>query len=357
MKIWPTVKVYLYSVAKGARRGFIASIVRLILSLLSFVYFLIVEIRDILYRIGIARAYSLPRPVVSVGNITVGGTGKTPLVEALAKKISSRGKKSCILMRGYGADEDKIFKEVIPSVPVCVGKDRVEAARQFLAGNSADIFILDDGFQYRRLKRDLDIVALDATGPFGNGRLLPRGILREPLSALRRADILVLTKADLADDEELDELRKRACLINKDALIVEAKHKPLHFYNIVTAGMLQLEWVRAKKVASCCGIGNPSSFEDTLERLGASVVRSHRFEDHHKYTSEDLENIFDDCENFYVDTIVMTQKDLVNMQNILDGSRFTVHGSRINILVLKMELEVVKNEEGLSDRLYSLFSG
>ena len=173
----------------------------------SFVYFLIISLRNLLYSIGIFRGFRINAKVISVGNITWGGTGKTPVAAFIADLLARKGHNVSILIRGYGNDESELLPKLASDVPVLVGKDRVKKGLEAIEKNLSDTILLDDGFQHRRLKRDLDIVCIDSVRPFGNGWLIPAGSLREGIGGLKRADIFLIKKADL--DAGKDKLEKR----------------------------------------------------------------------------------------------------------------------------------------------------
>src|SRR3989344_3685960 len=192
------MRKYFYSLMTDRIHTPVAKAIQGVLWLFSILYGVVVRALVLIYKFRLAPSCRLGKPVISIGNITLGGVGKTPLVECVVRFLKDKGLEPVVLIRGYGADkqvgsdEAKLLEESLPGIPVLVGANRVKNARDFLTRNAADVFVLDDGFQHWRLRRDLDIVAINATNPFGNRHLLPRGILREPLSALRRADIFVL---------------------------------------------------------------------------------------------------------------------------------------------------------------------
>ena len=212
-----------------------------------------------------------------MGNITVGGTGKTPLVVKIAQIYKQNKLKPVILTRGYmgrgvagnnkQSDEAAMMREILPDVPILSGADRIKNAEQFLKNNQADVFILDDGFQHWRLARDLDIVAIDATNPWGNGRLLPRGILREPLAALRRANLLILTKVDLGR-EQTGLIRKRLAAIGCAQQLIETVHRPARLMDLKTGMSRELETIAGQRVCAVCSLGAPAAFAATLTQLG-----------------------------------------------------------------------------------------
>lgn len=330
---------YFYSLMTddAAARGLIAAVLKWFLYALSFVYASILAVTISLLRMGIVKSYRPKCKVISVGNITLGGTGKTPLVIAIARHLRDSGKKVAILSRGYKgekgsntSDEIELFKKYLPDLPVFAGRERAASAREAESRFSPHVILLDDGFQHWKLKRDLDIVTINGKNPFGNGQLIPRGILREPKSSLCRADIIIVTKGGPIPDE----IRK----INDKAEIFLSSYAAAD-----TAG------INGKKVALACAIGDPSSFEDTVLLLGANIVRKFIFMDHHIYSASDVEKMISDTVTAGSDTIVTTEKDMVKLSRLVKGGevRFTAVG-------IEMKID---NEEKFFGRLDSLFTG
>ena len=305
----------------GTARGAGPSLARLILTGLSAPYGLAVGLRNAAYDCGLLRAARAAIPVVSVGNLTLGGTGKTPLVAWLARSLETQGLRPVIVSRGYGAargersDEAAELALVLPGVPHVANRDRV-AGVQSAAAAGAEIAILDDGFQHRRLARDLDIVAVDATDPFGGGRLFPRGLLREPLRGLARAQAVVLTRAasvDAARRNEIRDMLARACRGGLPAVWVEAAHRPVHLRS-ATSATQPLERLAGARIAAFAGIGNPAAFRTSLTNAGATLVGFRPFPDHHAYAASDLDALRDWAAGLRADLIVTTLKDLVKVR-------------------------------------------
>ncbi|MBU1932476.1 MAG: tetraacyldisaccharide 4'-kinase [Candidatus Omnitrophica bacterium] len=317
----------------------------LFLAPFSLVYFLVTSIRNILYDIKVLKIFKVNATVISVGNITWGGTGKTPAVLFLIKYFSGQNKRVAALIRGYGQDEPGLLSGSAPDVPVIIGKDRVKTAREAVKKCSADIILLDDGFQHRRLKRDLDIVCIDATNPFGNSFLIPAGSLREGLIGLKRADIFLITRVDLAGD--LKALESRLKKIAPEALIVKSIHRPENFYKISDSQTVTVSALNNKKIALISGIGNPVSFEKTILGIGLRFEKHFIFRDHHWYTSKDLRRIDSYCLENKIDIIVTTEKDAVKLKAV------SCQLSAVSLLVMSVKLEITDNEQGL----YNRFSG
>lgn len=344
------MKRYFYSIIAARPREPLGFVLRFILLIISLLYLLAVKLRLVFYNLGVFRVVGLKAPVISVGNITWGGGGKTPLVEAICLYFKSRGERIALLTRGYGMDEDKVLTKSLPGVSVLVGKDRVGKIR--LAeekGSVFDLFILDDGFQHQRIRRDIDIVAINATDPFGSGLLVPAGILREPISHLCRADLAVITKSNLAAEKEINRLKNSLLKINPGVEVFTAIHQPLSFY----AGRSQelpLEYIKGKTVCAFSGLADNRSFIRTLKDLGADIGLEFLYMDHHRYKKSEMDRIIKECRRNRIDTAVTTQKDGVKLKGLL-----TEPGG-IEFLVLKIRLKI-NDEEGFFRRLSSILSG
>jgi tetraacyldisaccharide 4'-kinase len=337
------MRQFYLSVINGQRRGPAAALLRGCLSALMIVYAALHGTRRLLYRLGIFRSTRFSCPVVSVGNLTAGGTGKTPLVEYLSRWFARKNFRIAILARGYGRidgrgtdDEDIATEMALDHVVRLAGKDRVANGRRAIEEHRADLLLLDDGFQHYRIQRTLDIVTIDATQPFANGHLLPRGLLRERPAALRRADLVILTRTDQVPGSELEALRARI------GPAVETIHKPVHVRSLWNRKKYGLEWLRGKSVYAFCGIGNPEAFRRTLESLGTPLVKFRSFEDHHVFTPQDLRRINAEAQEFMAEVIVTTEKD---------ASRVYAEGFELPLAALRVEIEIVRHEELLEERL------
>ncbi|PIQ90086.1 MAG: tetraacyldisaccharide 4'-kinase [Candidatus Omnitrophica bacterium CG11_big_fil_rev_8_21_14_0_20_41_12] len=346
---------YLYNLVTGKIRGPIAMLLRAFLSVLSFIYGAVVIILAAFYRIKPAR---LGAKVISVGNITLGGTGKTTFVEYLSGLLSLQGAKVAVLSRGYrrdvakfGArsigDEPAMLQKKLPGVHVVVDKNRIKAAFKAIRDYAAQILILDDGLQQWRIFKDLEIVMIDAANPFGNHRLLPAGLLREPLNALKRADIFVLTQVGSCQDTV--ELTDRLRHLNSKALIIESIHQPDGFSGVFDANeSLGIDVLKGGKVLIFSGIGNPQGFENSVTGLGINIIKSIRFADHHDYTQVDIDRIIDEALRMNADAVITTHKDAVKI------SELQVKGA--GILALNIKLKITKNETEFNRRLLKLYS-
>jgi tetraacyldisaccharide 4'-kinase len=312
------VKRRFLALARGETRGPAAAMQRFALRAASVPYGLAVRMRNTLYDRGWRKVWRAPVPVVSVGNLTVGGTGKTPCVEYVARFFRDRDCRVAILSRGYGADhgpndEALVLEENLPDVPHLQGADRAELARTAVEELDSEVLILDDGFQHRRLARNLDVVLIDATDPWGQGFLLPRGLLREPPSSLRRAHAVVLTRSDQTDDAARAAIRQRIGRLAPGLSLSEATHRPEGLVNGDANASLAL--LRDHPVAAFCGLGNPDAFRRTLIDLGARLVDFRTFPDHHGYTRPDVQALTAWAASLPADAIIVTtQKDLVKLR-------------------------------------------
>lgn len=338
----------------GDAEGLGASSVRTALSVLSGFFFVGWAARQKTYDFGLMQPSSVDATVVSIGNITAGGTGKTPATIYYARRFSEEGQRVVVLSRGYGrttpvnkpltvsdgksillppdeaGDEPYLIAKKLSRVPVVVCGKRVRGARFAVTHFNPDVVILDDGFQHIALSRDEDIVVIDCTIPFGFGHLLPRGLLREPLSALRRATGFLLTHADEREHGQIiDTLRQ----INPTANISKSRHRPVRLVSMKDNAETRCDSLAGKRVLALSSIGNPKAFEETLRKLGADVVSRLRFRDHHWYDAADIERIQTTAERSRVDYVVTTEKD---------GVRLALP-PRVpeNTLVLEVELELI----------------
>lgn len=315
----------LYEILSGERKaGIGGSALRTLLKFLSLPYSLAVRERERLYSCGLFKKRKVERPVISVGNLTVGGTGKTPLVGWLCQKITEMGMSAGVLTRGYGEDEVGLLREY-GAGEVLVGKDRISLAEK---AEGVDCFVLDDGFQYLELERDLDIVLIDATNPFGFGELLPRGLLREPVEALRRADAVVLTRVDLAGEQEglCEEIER----FSGKAPIACVSFIPVCLRN-GEGRELEVEFLKGKVVGTFCGIGNPRSFHEAVSRLGADVVLRRSFPDHYRFKPDELDRLIRQAEERGAEVLVTTEKDAMRLGGSLP-ERTLVLASRLDFL-------------------------
>jgi tetraacyldisaccharide 4'-kinase len=267
-----------------------------------------------MYSKGWLKTHTADAMVFSIGNITSGGTGKTPLVIWLCNLLRQKGHNVAILTRGYKSkkgkhyDEPAILAKSCPGVNVIVNPDRVAGAAEATNKYGAEVLVMDDGFQHRRLARNLDILTIDATCPLGYGRVLPAGFLREPVAGLTRADAMVLTRCNQIEEAELARLEQELRLTKTDMLIARSIHTPICARS-VEQKLLPLEQLKDKRVFAFCGIGNPKAFLNTVEELGCNLVGSRIYNDHHHYVDADMADIYEESRYLRADLILTTQKD------------------------------------------------
>jgi tetraacyldisaccharide 4'-kinase len=333
---------------RGQRRGPWPALLRGLLWTASLPYGLAVRLRNRAYDRGWKGTHLPPVRVVSVGNLTLGGTGKTPCVEYVAAFYRRLELRVAILSRGYGGDggpndEALLLEENLPDVPHLQGADRVALARVAAEELDSEILVLDDGFQHRRLGRSLDLVLIDATDPWGMGHLFPRGLLREPLAGLRRAGVVLLTRCDQVAPEDLTRIRQRITRLAPQAPVIDTTHRPTHCVN-ADGATLPAEAFKGKPVAAVCGIGNPEAFRATLTGLGVVVADSKVYPDHHGYTRGDVEALRRWARQLPADCVVVTtQKDLVKL-------RLTHLGER-ELWALRIQLHVAAEQDVLDRKL------
>lgn len=311
----------LHSILSG-RAGLWATPIRAGLRGLEAAYALGLRARNARYDSG-RGVRRVDAPVISVGNITVGGTGKTPVVIRIAQLLDELGASPAVIARGYGApsgepnDEERLIRSSVPSVVYRADPDRVAAARSATEGGGADILILDDGFQHRRLHRDLDIVLLDATCPFGFDHVLPRGLLREPVEGLRRAGLILLTRSDQVPAAARDAIERRVRLIAPNVDLLSCRHRVTGVRHITTGEPLDPE---GKRVVLFAAIGRPESFRHTAQSLGSQVVGARWFADHHNYAKRDLSALLSAGAFPPHDLILTTAKDAAKIDSLGDFS-------------------------------------
>ena len=366
-----SLEQFVLEVIYGQRKGKRAALLRIILYSLSKVFTVAVKTRRFLYNFRILRDSTLGVQVIAIGNLTAGGTGKTPVVEKFARELQDAGRKVAILSRGYrskppplyerlinklllreditppkvvsdgksllldsesAGDEPYMLASNLRDVVVLVDKDRVKAGRFAIDKYSCDTLLLDDGFQYWKLKgRRQDVVLIDRQQPFGNnGKLLPRGTLREPPSHLSRANIIFITKSD----GNTEELRGTIAKYNPEASVIECVHSPLYFEDVFTGEREGLDFLNGKKVAALSGIALPASFEESLMDLGADLVYTKRFVDHHRFSQQEVLNVINRGKTRQADFIVTTQKDAVRFPKI-DRRDLPLYFMRVEIKILK----------------------
>jgi len=377
-KFLERAEIYVIEIMGGRKKTFRDKCFRAFLFSLSRLYRGVVQLRLTLYSERMLRQRMLGCLVVSVGNLTVGGTGKTPVVEVFAKTLAANGRTVAILSRGYrskkrplleriknfflkktddipprlvsdgenllldselAGDEPYMLASNLPGVMVVVDKDRVKAGKYAIRELGADTLILDDGFQYLRFKPRINICLIDSTNPFHNHHVLPRGLLREPIKNLRRADYIFLTKSN--GSPKLRHLKQFIRRHNASAEIIECTHRPKYLLNIENREREDIGLLNGKKVAAISGIARPESFEEFLLELGSELVHTEQFIDHHRYSKKELEKFIKKSITKGADMIVTTEKDAVRFPELINVG--------IPIYYLRVEIDILSGEESFND--------
>jgi tetraacyldisaccharide 4'-kinase len=338
----------------GASRRYAPA--RTILYPLSLLYRLIINLRNWLYNHNIFQQIKLTCPVISVGNITVGGTGKTPCVIWLARMLQEQGFRPAVLSRGYGGkssgpvnivsdgkdilassamagDEPYLMARTLQNIPVITGPKRVLTGKTAIDKFGADVLICDDAFQHRQIFRDINLVLLDSRAPLGNGHLLPRGALREPPTALRRADAFILTRSNEVVEKisTFDEI--------KNIPVFRSSHQPVDVVSGDYGRLLPLAELKGKKVCAFVGIARPDSFKKVIKATGAQIISFDIFPDHYHYSPQELENIRHNFLRTNADLLLTTEKDGMRLQEFPEFLN--------DIYLLRIELEMISNGDSL----------
>ncbi len=368
---------YFLDVIEGRQPGKRAALLRFGLGQLARLFAFIVQMRLRFYRWGILRPHTLGCQVLSVGNLTVGGTGKTPVVEVFARSLQAQGRKVAILSRGYkrkkppflkrlkgrltfqkygppplvvsdgtrlllnstiSGDEPYMLASNLPNVAVIVAKNRVNAGQYAIKKLGCDTLILDDGFQYMRLRHRLDIVLVDRTNPFGNRQVLPRGLLREPIRNIRRAGFIFITKSN---GDGAPELKQQLRELNQQAEISECRHCARYVQDVFSGERHELSRLQGLQVSAISAIAVPKGFEEELERQGATVLYHKTYADHHRYSQQEILDFINDSIQRGAQAIVTTEKDAV---------RFPFIDRRdLPIYFLRVEIEMLSGSEAFND--------
>lgn len=320
----------------GKRKGPFSLVLRGVLRILSWLYAAVIAVRN-----GYYNRLSLPTwlevPVISVGNLTVGGTGKTPMALWLCQRFLERGRKPAVLSRGYKASEEGIADELLmiskrcPEAVAIANPNRAAAGQLAVEGYAVRAAVLDDGFQHRRVGRDLDIVLVDATEPFGYGYMLPRGLLREPVANLRRAEAVVVTRCDQVEPGKLADLDARIRQINTKAPLIHATHTPVGFVDLEGR---EIDSPAGGRIGCFAGIAQPEAFVDTLKSMKLDVADVRFWPDHHVYTTADVEIIRSWVRDARLDVLVTTEKDAVKLSALDAAWPVPVASLRVEIEML-----------------------
>ena len=379
-KKWSEFESFVEGVLYDRDLSISARLFGLFLHPFSYLFWCIVRLRLFLYTHGLfLKKVELDGLVIVVGNLTMGGTGKTPVVERLAKELQAKGKKVSVLSRGYKSKEEMVHdrvedktnmppkvvsdgKRVLlesdvagdepymlahnrPGVVVLIDKDRVKAGRYAIEKFGAEVLILDDGFQYLPIKADMNLLLVDQMNPFGNNKLLPRGILREPVRHLSRATYVLITKSEIEPELELLETIRK---YNRNAEIIRCAHKPKVFNEINGTVKERLNFLYEKYVGVFCGIASPRGFEQLIHRMSGELRYRKRFLDHHRYEKEELDKMFQRAKNAGVEVMITTEKDAVRIP--MDYTPL------LPLYYLRMEIEIVEGFEDFEDAVSNICS-
>jgi tetraacyldisaccharide 4'-kinase len=338
-----------HDIVTGRDKSLKAAVLRFLMLISSRFYLLCVNIRNLLYDWKILRVENAGKPVISIGNITAGGTGKSPTVILLCKYLTDKGLKTAVLTRGYKgtadtADEPEMIAQRCQDSMVVVNKDRVAGAKEAVE-KKADVLIADDAFQHRRLGRDMDILCIDATEPFGYEMPLPAGLLREPLAQLKRAHAAVITRGDQVPAYNLTRITSVLQEYNPDICVAESRHRPVEVV-YADGSTHDANALKAAGVVIFCGIGNPESFKKTVEACGADIKACEFFDDHHAYSASDLRRIVEKQTQTGADIILTTEKDWVKIARIADNPLPEKMSG-----YLKIEIEITEGKELLLGKI------
>ena len=351
---------FYYNLISGHKKGYIAAFLKTLLAVIACIYSIIIKLRNLLYNSKIFKTHHHEAIVISIGNITTGGTGKTPLVIWLYNFLLERNLNCSILTRGYKAakksnpsrtesrktnifnytDEPAILSESCPRSKVIVNPDRVAGATEAIEKYAANVLIMDDGFQHRRLARDLDIVTIDATQPFGYDKILPAGLLREPVDSIKRADAVVLTRCDQTTASELNRIENILQTVNPDMIIAQSAHKVVGA-KTTDGKSINYENLKGRKIFAFCGIGNPNAFLNTITTLGAELAGTKIYNDHYKYTETCLAEIYRQAGHVEADLILTTQKDWIKIRCLMPQRK------DLPLAYLAIEIKLLEGEDKL----------
>ena len=344
------------AIQTGTATGIVPMLVRAGLSIASVPYRVVVRHRNQKFDLGKSVIHQVDVPIVCIGNLTVGGTGKTPIVCHLAKWLRMQGVRVAIISRGYRSDgsgsndEAKELAQRLPDVPHVQNADRYEAANTAVEELDSQFLLMDDGFQHRRLHRDLDIVVIDATDPFGHGHLLPRGLLREPIDGLSRAGVVLITRCDMVSNEELKEIEETLSKYIDDSVPrLRTQHAAQELFQ--NGGKTYpIDWLRGKKVLTVCAIGNPNAFGETVQLCGAAILDRIELPDHDDFGPAAMSLLKERIENKrdQLDAVVCTHKDLVKIQ--------TDRVAGVSLMAIGIELAFHDDPSPLYEKLTALIA-
>ena len=331
-------------IISGQRSNLEDRLLRCVFAFISIFYFAAVWLRNRAFELKLKKVKRVSKPVICIGNLTTGGTGKTPLVIWLCKHLAEKGFSPAVLTRGYKTGKEKFTDEPALLAKGCdkarivVNPKRYAGAQKAINEHHCDVLVMDDGFQHRQLARDLDIVTIDATCPFGYGKLLPAGLLREPINGLKRADAAVITRYDQADELTIEHLVRKIRGIKSDIVIAKAVHRPTKAVMMKNVE-IDIAHLREKKIFAFCGIGNPKAFLNMLKELGLDIAGSRIYNDHHCYSGDDLNDIYEQARYLDADVIVSTQKDWVKT------ALLSMENKDIDFAYIAVELEFIEGKQ------------
>lgn len=334
------------------------SFLKCLLLPLSALYYLAISLRNYLYERGFVQERSLAGKVVSIGNLTLGGTGKTPLVEYIAKLLQKNGWKIAILSRGYArresvpltlvsngkeilvgvnkaGDEPLLLAKNLPGILVVVDKDRHKSGLLAQDNFGANLFILDDGFQYRKLKKEMNILAINGKNPFGNGWLFPAGVLREPINSLKRADAIVILET--STDHNNENIRQVIAHYKPNLSIFHCFRSPIGFFFVAEDKALPAGFFKRRKIICLSAIAHPAAFEEDLKEMGFSLIKKYHFTDHHHYNQSEVDNIAAVARQTEAEAIITTQKDALRLQGLREREP--------PLIYLKIEMRIQEEKE------------
>lgn len=338
---------------------------RQFLNPIEYIYKLGFDLHKSAYKYSFLKEHKLNVPVICIGNLTMGGTGKTPIVEYTANYLHELGKHPAILSRGYKGntqssqshvvtdgntiisspdqcgDEPYLLAQNTNGIIIIVNKNRYLGGQLAIGKFGCDVIVMDDGFQHHALKKDCSIVVIDSTNPFGNGRLIPLGILREPIDALSRANAVILTHVPFA--KNLSEIKDKIKSVNPNIPIIESVHMPDSFVDLNDKSIIDLSDIMGKKTVSLSAIGNPKNFNNTLTDLGIDVVHSLEYRDHYFYNDNDVNEISQACEKYKPDYLITTQKDAIKFESL------NIEKINCPFIYLKIKIEFLNNKDILNE--------
>lgn len=343
---------FYYKLISGQNKSYIAVLINMLLAVTAMGYMLVIRLRNLLYDKSFFKTYRCDPAVISVGNITLGGTGKTPLVIWLCKLLQQQNVPCAILTRGYKTrgtshesqeaiiDEPAILAESCPQAKVIVNPDRVAGASEAIRNFNAKVLVMDDGFQHRQLGRDLNIVTMDATRPFGYGKIFPAGLLREPMNSLKRAHAVVITRCDQISELELDQIEHKLKTFNPNLILARSIHA-VACVKTHDNKNIDIEYLNGKKIFAFCGIGNPDTFFNTLRAMGGELAGSKIFNDHYLFTEACLNDIYKHAGDAKAEMILTTQKDWTKIGRLTLGTR------HIPLAYLVVDIKFLAGEDKL----------